>query len=63
MNLWNTTTKKMRVVISKKINLNALERLYKASHLHSSQITCVQNDLQKITQNHKNVSSYTEIAL
>lgn len=47
MSLWNTTTTKMRVAISKKINLNALERLYKASHLHSSQITRVQNDCKR----------------
>ena len=35
MSQWNMTVKKMRAAVSKKINLNALERLYKTSHLNS----------------------------
>lgn len=56
------TTKKTRVPISKKINLNALERLYKASRLNSSQITREQSDCKRPDKSHKILSYYTEIA-
>lgn len=56
------TTKKMKIVISEKINLNALERLCKASHLNGSQITCEQNDCKRPDKSHKNVYNDSEIA-
>lgn len=56
------TAKKMRVVVSKKINFTALERLYKASHLHSSQIACEQNHCKGQDKSHKNLGYYMEIA-
>lgn len=52
----------MKIVISEKIDLNALERLYKANHLNGSQITCEQNDCKRPDKSHKNLHYDSEIA-